>query len=68
MVRFIREKCGDEISRFIEKKLERSKFPAKSIELIRKAVDFLENISFSDAEQYIQDACELMEKAVGENE
>jgi hypothetical protein len=67
-VRFIREKCGDEISRFIEKKLESSKFPAKSMELIRKAVDCLEAISFSDAEQYIQDACKLMEKAVGENE
>lgn len=66
LLRFIQEKCGDDIARFIEKKLGSAIIPQSVAILLEKAFDFLNGIDISEIENDIDSALELIRKAAGE--
>ena len=65
ILRFIQEKCGDDIARFMEKKLRSAALRAVSVGRIKQALDSLWNISLSDIEEDIERATRILETEVG---
>ena len=68
LLRFIQEKCGDDIARFMEKKLGSAGIPPNVANLLEKASDFLNGISLFEIENDIDSALKLIRKAAGERE
>lgn len=65
LLRFIADKCGDDIARFIEKKLGSASLRAASVGRIKHALDRLSNISFTDLEYEVEAATRILEEEVG---
>ena len=65
IARFIGEKCGDEMGRFIEKKLDEAKINGGYKEKIKKALNRLWDINLSDIDDQLTNAIDILETAGG---
>lgn len=65
VIRFIGEKCGDEMGRFIEKKLDEAKVQGNLKNEIKRALNRLWDICLSDVEDQLTNAIDILETAGG---
>lgn len=65
LLRFIQEKCGDEIAYHLERRFT-EKLTLPQIELVKKAIGFLDMIDWSDLEEYLTDVQAILNKVVEE--